>query len=314
MVSSGVALLAGFVFAGIWGCPSPKKIQALTYKLLGIAVVALGAGVNIEVAWRWGLQGLVYSAIGILLSLGVGKLLTRWLDVERTTAILISAGTAICGGSAIAALAPVIQAECQQISVALGTVFTLNMVALFLFPWVGHLLHLSQTDFGLWCALAIHDTSSVVGAAMSYGPQALKVATAVKLARTLWIIPVSFLFGLVFFKSTPAVSRPIQRKYPWFILGFIVMAIVMNTWVQLHPLAHFIEFSGKRLLVMTLFFVGSQLSFQTIKSVGPKPMLYGVLLWAFLAVGCLVGLRVVPAHFNDGTSLGCFPQSGLQKS
>jgi uncharacterized integral membrane protein (TIGR00698 family) len=201
--------------------------------------------------------------------------------------LLISGGTAICGGSAIAALSPVIGAEERQVSVALGVVFILNSVALFLFPVIGHLLHLSQSQFGLWSAIAIHDTSSVVGAAGRYGPEALEIATTVKLARALWIIPVSLL-AAVFFRgqggragADPQAGRA-KIKIPWFI-GLFVVAILLNTWLPMPVISHAVVKASHAGLTLTLFLIGSGLTRQVLKSTGLKPMLQGVILWVLIS-------------------------------
>jgi uncharacterized integral membrane protein (TIGR00698 family) len=199
-------------------------------------------------------------------------------------------GTAICGGSAIAAVAPVIRAKHHEISVALGIVFLLNALALVIFPFIGHAVNLDQSQFGLWAALAIHDTSSVVGATLQYGAQALEVGTTVKLARALWIIPLAMLIAAVRSGHEKTEGEVQKAKRPWFILGFIIAAAVVTIFPSLQPLGHQIEMIAKRALVLTLFLIGSNLSLQTIRSVGFKPFIHGVLLWLILGSAFLAAI------------------------
>jgi uncharacterized integral membrane protein (TIGR00698 family) len=207
----------------------------------------------------------------------VGIVAGRYLKVDKRTSFLISAGTAICGGSAIAALSPVIKAEEKQISVALGVIFILNSIALFIFPVIGHGLHLSQTQFGLWCAIAIHDTSSVVGAASRYGVQALQVATTVKLARALWIIPVAFITAFLFKTGNK------QIQIPYFI-GLFILAMLVNTYVPfIKPIIPYITSIAKTGLTLTLFLIGSGLSLKVLKSVGVVPLFQGIMLWVLIS-------------------------------
>jgi uncharacterized integral membrane protein (TIGR00698 family) len=216
LVSAPTALVLGFLMTLLVGNPYEETAQKLTHILLQISVVGLGFGMNINSALKAGKDGIVFTIISIFSVLILGFLLTKVFKIDRIIGFLISAGTAICGGSAIAAIAPIIKAKPNQISIGLGVVFTLNSIALLIFPMIGNWLHLSQHDFGLWCAIAIHDTSSVVGAADKYGAEALQVATTVKLARALWIIPLS-LFSVVLFKN-----KETKVKIPWFIGYFIL--------------------------------------------------------------------------------------------
>ncbi|MFI5390694.1 MAG: YeiH family protein [Bacteriovoracales bacterium] len=280
--SSGGALVLGIILALLFGNPYSEKTKTLPNKLLQISVIGLGAGMNLAIIAKVGLSGIGYTLSGITLALILGNLFGRWLKVGRDTSLLISIGTAICGGSAIAAVTPVIKAKHHDVSVALGTVFMLNALALFLFPWIGHKLTLTQTQFGLWSALAIHDTSSVVGATLQFGPEALKVGTTVKLARALWIMPVAFLVGFLRRKE-PVESQ--KAKRPWFILGFIIAASVVTFIPSLQPAGHVIESLAKRLMVLTLFLIGTGLNRAAIKSVGPRPFIQGILLW--LTIGSL---------------------------
>jgi uncharacterized integral membrane protein (TIGR00698 family) len=245
---------------------------------------------NLRAVAKAGLQGLGYTAISLVLVLALGWWLARWLKVERDAGLLISVGTAICGGSAIAAVAPVLRAREQAISVALATVFLLNAVALVLFPPIGRAAGLGQEAFGLWSALAIHDTSSVVGAGLAYGPRALEVATTVKLARALWIVPLTLGIGwLVTRRGAAAADAPLVKK-PWFIAGFLVMAALVSFVPVLHAPGHLVAVAARRLLVLTLFLIGAGLSREALRSVGLRPFLQGLVLW--LLVGSL-GLGAV---------------------
>ncbi|MBN8853790.1 MAG: hypothetical protein BGO55_11275 [Sphingobacteriales bacterium 50-39] len=279
-VTPPVALVMGLAIAQWVGHPYIHLNHKATHVLLQVAVVGLGFGMDIRSAIKAGGQGALFTVVAITGALLTGVLLGRLFRLDKKTAYLVSAGTAICGGSAIAALSPVIRAGEKQVSVAIGIIFILNSVALLLFPAIGHLLHLSQTQFGLWSAIAIHDTSSVVGAAGKYGSQALQIATTVKLARALWIIPVAFLSTLIF-KNKGA--RP---KIPWFIGGF-VLAMVIHTYVLvpgLLTLEHYIVNASHASLTLTLFLIGSGLSKKVLLSVGVRPMLQGIILWVIISV------------------------------
>jgi len=248
--------------------------------------MGLGAGMDLRVVGRVGLHGIGYTVVGITVALGAGLLLGRALRTERDTSILLSAGTAICGGSAIAALAPVLRAEQHQVSVALGVVFLLNAVALLIFPPIGHVLDLSQVQFGLWGALAIHDTSSVVGATLQYGHQALEVGTTVKLTRALWIVPLTLAVGAVVARG--ARERSGQRpKRPWFILGFLAAAALATYVPSLHSAAGAVSEVARRTLVATLFLIGANLTRDTLRTVGFRPLVQGVTLWAVVGTGTL---------------------------
>lgn len=301
-VSPPLALVLGLIIALFVGHPFLHLNHKATNILLQVSVVGLGFGMNAATALRAGKEGLVFAVASIAGTLSVGLLLGRLFHIEKITSLLISGGTAICGGSAIAALSPVIRAEERQVSVALGTIFILNSVALFLFPFIGHLLHLSQTQFGLWSAIAIHDTSSVVGAAGRYGPEALQIATTVKLARALWIIPVSLLAALFFRQRSSAAAAdqighsaadhpaaaaaPAKIKIPYFI-GLFVLAILVNTWLPMPALSHAIVGASHAGLTLTLFLIGSGLTIQVLKNTGVKPLLQGIILWILISVTTL---------------------------
>ena len=275
-VSPAVALAAGIVFGLLLPHPFASESRDLSRLLLQASVVALGFGMNLHQVVHAGASGFLYTAVSIVSAIALGTLLGRLLSVQPKAAFLITCGTAICGGSAIAAIAPITKASDEDMAVSLGTVFTLNAVALLAFPAIGFAFHLTQSQFGLWAALAIHDTSSVVGAAAHYGPQALTVGTTVKLARALWIVPLAL--------ATAAVSRSSTRiQWPWFILYFC-LAAVANTYV--HTLATVFDTLaklGRCGLTVTLFLIGSGISKATLRKVGVRPMLQGVVLWIVIA-------------------------------
>ena len=283
-ITPPIALLLGLVVANLSGHPFlPFNHIAIRY-LLQFSVVGLGFGMNAKSAIAIGSTSFLFTIISIVSTVLFGYLLGKWLTIEEKTSHLISCGTAICGGSAIAAIAPIIKSDEKQTSVALGVIFILNSVALFLFPTVGHWLRLSQQEFGLWCAIAIHDTSSVVGAANKYGQEALEIATTVKLARALWIIPVA-LMTTVFFKNKTS-----RIKIPYFI-GFFIIAMLLNTYVaQITFFAPRIVALAKIGLTITLFLIGSGLNINVLRSVGIKPLLQGLLLWFFIASLALLAI------------------------
>lgn len=283
-VSPPIALLLGLFLANLSGHPFLHLNHKATNILLQFSVVGLGFGMNINSALAAGKEGFLFTIASIFSTLILGTILGKWFKIEKKTSHLISCGTAICGGSAIAAIAPVIQSDEKQTSVALGVIFILNSVALFLFPAVGHWLDLSQTDFGLWCAIAIHDTSSVVGAASKYGVEALQIATTVKLARALWIIPVALITSVIFKNKSKKV------KIPYFI-GLFILAMIINTFVpQTAVIAPYLVSIAKIGLTVTLFLIGAGLNLNALKSVGIKPLLQGISLWIFIAIGSLVAI------------------------
>jgi uncharacterized integral membrane protein (TIGR00698 family) len=277
VVSPPIALLLGLVLAQLMENPYHAIAHKTTNLLLKISVVGLGFGMNVFSAIKAGREGVLFTVASISLVFIAGTLAGKFFRTDKKTSLLISAGTAICGGSAIAAISPVIKADDKQISVALGAVFILNSIALFVFPVIGHGLHLSQTQFGLWCALAIHDTSSVVGAASKYGAVALQTATTVKLARALWIIPVAFITAFVFKTDRKNI------RIPYFI-GLFILAMLVNTYVPfIKPVVPYITTLAKTGLTVTLFLIGTSLSFKTLRSVGVKPLLQAVLLWVLIS-------------------------------
>jgi len=257
--------------------------KAITY-LLQFSVVGLGFGMNATSALSAGKEGFVLTILSIFSTLLLGTFLGKWLKTDKKTSHLISCGTAICGGSAIAAISPVIKSNENQTSIALGVIFILNSIALFAFPFIGHELDLSQKDFGLWCAIAIHDTSSVVGAANKYGAEALQIATTVKLARALWIIPISLLTAVIFKNKNSKI------RIPYFI-GLFILAMLLNTYIPATGvIAPYIVTIAKIGLTVTLFLIGATLNINTLKSVGVKPLLQGVFLWMFIAGLALVSI------------------------
>lgn len=280
-MSPPLALLLGLLIAQIMEPPYLHLNYKATNLLLKVSVVGMGFGMNVFSAMEAGREGMLFTVISIFGVLIIGYLLGKIFKVERKTSFLISAGTAICGGSAIAALSPSVNAQEKQISVAMGTIFILNAVALFLFPAVGHAMNLSQSQFGMWCAIAIHDTSSVVGAASKYGEQALQIATTVKLARALWIVPVAFGTSFLFKSNNTRVSIP-------YFIGFFVLAMIANTYLPLvKPIAPFIVALSKIGLTLTLFLIGTSLSFTVLKTVGLMPLLQGIILWAIISSAAL---------------------------
>jgi uncharacterized integral membrane protein (TIGR00698 family) len=280
-ISPAIALLMGLVIAQFTGHPYIHLNHKATHLLLQFSVVGLGFGMNVHTAMQAGKEGVLFTVASITGTLVFGYLMGKWLNIEKKTSYLISAGTAICGGSAIAAISPVIKAEEKQISVALGCVFILNSIALFIFPVIGHHFNLSQTQFGLWCAIAIHDTSSVVGAASKYGTHALEVATTVKLARALWIVPVSFMSTFIFKNKSKKISIP-------YFIGLFILAMVANTYLPVvKMISPYMVTIAKMGLTLTLFLIGAGLSREILVSVGFKPLLQGVALWAAISVTAL---------------------------
>jgi uncharacterized integral membrane protein (TIGR00698 family) len=293
ILSPPMALVAGLIFGLAFVHPLPKEGQSVAKFLLQASVVLLGFGMNLGEVLHAGRAGFLYTAVGLTFALALGLGLGKLMQVRPKASLLITCGTAICGGSAIAAVAPVADAGEEDMAVALGTVFTLNAVALLLFPVIGWHLHLSQTQFGLWSALAIHDTSSVVGAAAKYGPQALAVGTTVKLARALWIIPVALITAMIFSKRTDkhANGKRAKIQIPWFI-GLFVLAAVARTYLP-QAAAVFAKMSalGRSGLTVVLFLIGAGLSRETIRRVGVRPMLQGVVLWMVVATVSLLAIR-----------------------
>ncbi|MCD4687948.1 MAG: putative sulfate exporter family transporter [Desulfuromonadaceae bacterium] len=282
-VTTVYALIAGILFSLLFVNPWPQQTSIWSKNLLQISVVGLGFGVSIGEVWQVGKSSVVYTVVGIVLTLAVGTFLGRFFRAGSKTSTLIAFGTAICGGSAIAAMSPVIGSDDDETAVALATVFTLNAVALVLFPLAGHFFDLSQHQFGLWAALAIHDTSSVVGAASSFGSEALSVATTVKLVRAMWIAPVVIIFALLLKSEQKA-------KFPLFILGFVIAATLASLLPQYEGFWSILSKAARQSLVATLFLIGAGLSKKVLKDVGFRPMLQGVTLWVFVSGLTLIAL------------------------
>lgn len=285
-ITPAIALFMGLAYALLLGNPIPKMAKKTSKYLLQVAVVFLGFGMNLHQSLASGQEGMLFTIISVLSVMVVGFFVGKLIKVDSKTSYLISSGTAICGGSAIAAVAPVVKADDNQISVALGTVFILNAIALFIFPPIGHWLGMTQEQFGEWAAIAIHDTSSVVGAGEAYDtiyfPEnegiALQIATLIKCTRALWIIPLALITTLIFREKKSKIT------IPWFIL-FFVLAMVMNTYLDIpQSITSKIVWLAKKGLCMTLFLIGSGLSLNVLRSVGIKPLIQGIILWAVIAI------------------------------
>ena len=292
-VSPAAALLVGVALAVTLGNPWPSQTRKLSHHVLTASVVGLGAGMNLAVVGRVGLHGLAYTALGITTALAIGTWLGRRLRVAPDTSLLVTCGTAICGGSAIAAVAPTIRAKDQDVSMALAAVFVLNGVALLLFPPIGRALHLSQESFGLWCALAIHDTSSVVGAAAQYGEQALGVATAAKLARALWIVPVTFGVSMLRARAargTGEATEAAKPRRPWFIAGFLALSALVTLVPSLAGAGHVVSAVAHRVLSVPLFLIGLGLSRPALRALGWRPLAMAIGLWIVLGSASLLAI------------------------
>lgn len=282
-VTPPVALFLGLTFALLCGQAYPKFNKKVSKKLLQYSVVGLGFGMNLHASLASGKEGMMFTIISVIGTMLIGMFIGRKvLKVNRDTSYLISSGTAICGGSAIAAVGPVIKAKDSDMSVALATIFVLNAIALFIFPVLGGWLELSQQEFGTWAAIAIHDTSSVVGAGAAYGEEALQVATTIKLTRALWIIPLALVTSVIFKNGGKKIN------IPWFIFWFIV-AILLNTYVldTVPEVGQAIAGIARKGLIITMFFIGASLSTDVLKAVGVKPLIQGVMLWVIISVSSL---------------------------
>jgi uncharacterized integral membrane protein (TIGR00698 family) len=296
--SPPTALVAGILFALLIGHPFAHWNHHVTKWLLQICVVLLGFGMNLPVVLRLGLNGSLFAAATIGTTLLFGWWVGRRLALDRKTTTLISVGTAICGGSAIAAVSSVIAASEAEIAVSIGTVFLLNAVALYVFPLTGHLLHLSQAQFGLWAGVAIHDISSVVGAGLSYGPDALQTATAVKLSRTLWIVPLTLAiaFSLGLRTRTGAGtegSRPVKRfkiYVPWFIGCFLLASLLRSYVPAVSVWSPELSEIARRGMILVLFLIGTSLSLRALRVVGWRTMLAGMVLWLFISAASLLAI------------------------
>ncbi|UJF18170.1 putative sulfate exporter family transporter [Vibrio sp. SS-MA-C1-2] len=282
--NSPIALISGFILSLLGLIPKEINIQAWTKKLLSYSIIGLGFGINLDQAISVTSHGLGLIVSTIAGTLIIGMLITKALKLESKTGYLIASGTAICGGSAIAAVSPAINARGEQTALALAVVFVLNSIALVLFPLLGHWFGLSQQTFGMWSAVAIHDTSSVVGAASAYGEEALKIATTLKLARALWIIPVAFISAILFKSESKKITLP-------YFIFFYCAAILTHHYVpQFESIYHTIFVGAKQLLILALFLIGCGISIQKLKQAGIKPLILGVSLWIIIATSSLIWL------------------------
>ncbi len=281
LFSSGGALVFGIVLALLYHNPYVSKFKEYSTLLLAISIVGLGAQMDLNAVVKVGMQGIGYTFFGILAIMLLGLALGNLLKCDNDITTLVSGGTAICGGSAIAALSKVMKAKPNEVTVSLATVFLLNAVALVLFPWIGTELEMTEAQFGLWSGLAIHDTSSVVGAALTFGEKALSIATTVKLARALWIVPLALVVGLIRNKGKENFSSILKKQ--WFIFGFLAMAALVTYVPTLRGFGGEIAFIARRGFVLTLFFIGSCISRDAIRSIGWRPLALGIILWVVTA-------------------------------
>jgi len=283
-INAPIALLIGIAFSLILGNPFQEQSGKISKKLLQISIIGLGFGLNAIDAFEVSKDGFFITIATITLVFGLGFLINKFIKIDKITALLISSGTAICGGSAIASVSPIVKAKSEQISIAIGVVFILNALALLIFPFIGNFLELTQYQFGLWSAIAIHDTSSVVGAAQAFGAEALEIATTVKLSRALWIIPLTLIMSYFFNKNTNATGV----KIPLFIVFFIVAIIIVSILPQGEFLYGPVSDIARQLLVTTLFLIGSGISLPQIKQVGAKSILYATGLWVVVSIFSLI--------------------------
>ena len=282
IITPAIALFLGLAFALIFKNPYPKFNKKTSKYLLQASVVGLGFGMNVTESLKSGGDGMLFTIASVIGVMVLGVLIGKWLHLNKKASYLIASGTAICGGSAIAAVGPIVKANEHEMAVSLGVVFILNAIALFIFPAIGHYFELSEVQFGTWAAIAIHDTSSVVGAGEAYGPIALQTATLVKLTRALWIIPLAIVTMFIFRDKTSKIS------IPWFIFMFI-LAMVINTYCNLpQQLTSSLLWIAKKGLVLTLFLIGASLSLSTIKAVGIKPLILAIALWIIIGIGSFV--------------------------
>ncbi|MDE6521781.1 MAG: putative sulfate exporter family transporter [Muribaculaceae bacterium] len=301
IITAPIALFIGLVFAFIFGIPCPKFNKKLSKYLLQASVVGLGFGMNLEKSLQSGAEGMIFTIASVILVMVCGVLLGKVMRINDKTSYLISSGTAICGGSAIAAVGPVIKADQNEMAVSLGVIFILNAIALFIFPPMGHYLGLTQHQFGTWAAIAIHDTSSVVGAGAAYdqmyfpgSTEACDLATLIKCTRALWIIPLAFFTMLYFRKSNSGSTQEEKSKVniPWFIFLF-VLAMIFNTYVgseSLRPVYNVLVDVAKQCLIAVLFAIGAGLSIKVVKQVGFRPLVQAVALWIIIGVGSLLAI------------------------
>lgn len=292
VISPAIALFLGLMFAIVFGIPYPKFNKKLSKYLLQASVVGLGFGMNLQKSLQSGADGMLFTIVSVIGVMIVGILLGRWMKINEKASYLISSGTAICGGSAIAAVGGVMKANEKDMAVSLGVIFILNAVALFIFPPLGHLFNMSDAQFGTWAAIAIHDTSSVVGAGAAYSPEACELATLIKCTRALWIIPLAF-FTIWYFRKEKGGEGKAKVSIPWFILLFVV-AMVINTYTPssmdsyMRPVYDTIVAIAKQALVAVLFAIGASLSIKVVREVGVKPLVQAIVLWVVIGVSSLL--------------------------
>lgn len=281
-ITPAIALFIGLFYALVFKNPYPKFNKKASKYLLQASVVGLGFGMNVTEALKSGSNGMLFTIVSVVGVMIIGVLIGRMMHINRKTSYLISSGTAICGGSAIAAIGPTLKANEDEMAVSLGVIFILNAIALFIFPPIGHFFGLNETQFGTWAAIAIHDTSSVVGAGDAYGQLALQTGTLIKLTRALWIIPLAIVTMFIFRDNSKKIS------IPWFIFLFIV-AMLINTYCNLpNELTSSIAWLAKKGLILTLFFIGASLSIKTIKHIGIKPLILATILWIIIGIGSFI--------------------------
>lgn len=307
LITPAIALFLGLMFAFVFGTPCPKFNKKLSKYLLQASVVGLGFGMNLIDSLKSGADGMLFTVVSVVLVMVAGVFLGRMMKINEKSSYLISSGTAICGGSAIAAVGPVLKANENEMAVSLGVIFILNAVALFIFPPLGHFFDMSQNQFGTWAAIAIHDTSSVVGAGDAYGAEACEIATLIKCTRALWIIPLAFFTMWYFGRKERAARQPGEKRkvnIPWFIFYFI-LAMIVNTYTpdvlswlegkvsfiksshvlpEIQDFYHAIVLVAKKALVVVLFAIGASLSLSVVRKVGAKPLLLAILLWVIIGV------------------------------
>lgn len=291
LITPPVALFTGLVFAFIFGIPYPKFNKKLSKYLLQASVVGLGFGMNLQESLQSGADGMLFTIISVIGVMIIGVILGRYMDIDRKTSYLISSGTAICGGSAIAAVGGVLRANENEMAVSLGVIFILNAIALFIFPPMGHFFGLSQAQFGTWAAIAIHDTSSVVGAGAEYGAEACDLATLIKCTRALWIIPLAF-FTMWYFRNDKSGEGKAKVSIPWFILLFVVAMVIFtytpeSSMTVMGPVYNAIVVIAKKALVVVLFAIGASLSLKVVKQVGVKPLIQAITLWVAIGASSL---------------------------
>ncbi|MCM1004921.1 MAG: putative sulfate exporter family transporter [Prevotella sp.] len=296
LVTPAIALFLGLIFAFVFGTPCPKFNKKLSKYLLQVSVVGLGFGMNLIQSLKSGADGMLFTVASVVIVMFAGIMLGKMMKINEKSSYLISSGTAICGGSAIAAVGPVVKANEHEMAVSLGVIFILNAIALFLFPPLGHYFEMSQSQFGTWAAIAIHDTSSVVGAGDAYGAEACEIATLIKCTRALWIIPLAFFTMWYFGREERTQAAPGEKRkvnIPWFIFYF-VLAMVVNTYTPnilsgdalagMQEVYHIIVVCAKKALVVVLFAIGASLSLSVVRKVGAKPLVLAILLWIIIAV------------------------------